>query len=104
MQIPVYAIHHDPAHYPEPECFDPDRFSAEACRTRTPYTFLPFGEGPRVCIGMRFGMMQVKVGLVSMVRAFRFLPTAQTPDHIVFDPKSFILSPAGGNYLRIEQV
>uniref|UniRef100_A0A8W7PTI3 Cytochrome P450 n=1 Tax=Anopheles coluzzii TaxID=1518534 RepID=A0A8W7PTI3_ANOCL len=104
VQIPVYAIHHDPAHYPEPECFDPDRFSAEACRNRTPYTFLPFGEGPRVCIGMRFGMMQVKVGLVSMVRAFRFLPTAQTPHHIVFDPKSFILSPAGGNYLRIEQV
>ncbi|XP_049285216.1 probable cytochrome P450 6a14 [Anopheles funestus] len=104
VQVPVFAIHRDPEHYPDPECFDPDRFSVEECKKRLPYTFLPFGEGPRMCIGMRFGMMQVKVGLVTLLRSFRFFPSAQTPERIVFDPKSFILSPTGGNYLRVEKI
>lgn len=51
--IPIYGIHHDPEHYPNPEAFDPERFSEETKRTRHPYTFLPFGEGPRNCIGRR---------------------------------------------------
>uniref|UniRef100_A0A182MT54 Cytochrome P450 n=1 Tax=Anopheles culicifacies TaxID=139723 RepID=A0A182MT54_9DIPT len=104
VQVPVFAIHRDPELYPDPECFDPGRFSSEECKNRPPYTFLPFGEGPRMCIGMRFGMMQIKVGLVTLLRSFRFFPTEQTPERIVFDPKSFILSPIGGNYLRVEQV
>ena len=49
--IPVYAIHHDPRYYPEPERFDPERFSEEVKSTRPHYTYLPFGEGPRNCIG-----------------------------------------------------
>lgn len=49
--IPSYAIHHDPEIYPEPEVFDPERFSVENIRSRHNYSFLPFGEGPRMCIG-----------------------------------------------------
>jgi len=49
--IPVYAIHHDPRYYPEPDRFDPERFSDEAKSFRPHFTFLPFGEGPRNCIG-----------------------------------------------------
>uniref|UniRef100_A0A182ST71 Cytochrome P450 n=1 Tax=Anopheles maculatus TaxID=74869 RepID=A0A182ST71_9DIPT len=104
VQIPVHALQRDPEHYPDPERFDPDRFTVEQCKNRPAYTFLPFGEGPRMCIGMRFGMMQIKVGLVTLVRAFRFFPTVKTPERVVFDPKSFILSPAGGNYLRVEKL
>ncbi|XP_053660254.1 probable cytochrome P450 6a14 [Anopheles marshallii] len=104
VQVPVFGIHRDPEHYPDPERFDPGRFSADECQKRPAYTFLPFGEGPRMCIGMRFGMMQVKVGLVTLLRSFRFFPSAQTPERIVFDPKSFILSPIGGNYLTVEKL
>lgn len=49
--IPSYAIHHDPKYYPEPFKFDPDKFLEENVKSRPGYTFLSFGEGPRICIG-----------------------------------------------------
>ncbi|XP_053670570.1 probable cytochrome P450 6a14 [Anopheles nili] len=104
IQIPVYAMQHDEEFYPEPERFNPDRFLPEEVKKRHPYTFLPFGEGPRVCIGLRFGVMQAKLGLITLLRNFRFSPTSRTPSQIVFDPKSFIISPSTGNYLKVDKV
>ena len=49
--IPTYALHHDPKYYPDPLKFDPDRFLEENVKARPGYTFMPFGEGPRICIG-----------------------------------------------------
>ena len=49
--IPVYAIHHDPEYYPDPYKFDPERFMNDATKTKNNFTFMPFGEGPRMCIG-----------------------------------------------------
>lgn len=50
--IPIYSIHHDPKYYPNPDTFDPERFTAEEKSKRPNGTFLPFGDGPRHCIGI----------------------------------------------------
>lgn len=51
LLIPAYSIHHDPKYYPNPEVFDPERFTEENKASRPHGTFLPFGDGPRICIG-----------------------------------------------------
>lgn len=51
--IPVYGMHHDPRFFPEPEQFRPERFSPENKGNITPQAYLPFGQGPRSCIGKR---------------------------------------------------
>jgi len=50
--IPSFSIHHDPKYYPNPNNFDPERFTAEEKSKRLNGTFIPFGDGPRQCIGM----------------------------------------------------
>jgi cytochrome P450 family 6 len=49
--IPVIGFHKDQKYYPNPEKFEPDRFSQEMKNQRPHFTYLPFGEGPRICIG-----------------------------------------------------
>lgn len=50
--IPIFPIHRDPQHYSNPELFDPERFSHENKKKLHQYAFIPFGEGPRNCIGI----------------------------------------------------
>ena len=68
--IPVYSVQRDPTVFPEPERFDPDRFSANTKKSRSPYTFMPFGHGPHSCIGMRFAMMQMKLALMRILKKY----------------------------------
>lgn len=51
VAIPVYAIHNDEKYYPNPDRFDPERFTPENIASRPSYTYIPFGDGPRMCIG-----------------------------------------------------
>jgi len=49
--IPIYGMHFDPEYFPDPQKFDPERFSEENKKMIKPFTYLPFGDGPRNCIG-----------------------------------------------------
>lgn len=51
VMIPLYPIHRDPENYTEPEVFDPERFNEENKRNIKPFTYIPFGAGPRNCVG-----------------------------------------------------
>ncbi|XP_026473516.1 cytochrome P450 6k1-like [Ctenocephalides felis] len=93
IYIPMLGLHMDPEYFPDPEKFNPERFTDEAKRNRIPYTYFPFGTGPRNCIGERFGLLQTKLGLVHMLKDFTVHPCADTPSKITFTPLSFLLTP-----------
>nr|XP_012215716.1 PREDICTED: probable cytochrome P450 6a14 [Linepithema humile]XP_012215718.1 PREDICTED: probable cytochrome P450 6a14 [Linepithema humile]XP_012215719.1 PREDICTED: probable cytochrome P450 6a14 [Linepithema humile] len=102
ISIPVFGVHRDPSIYPDPDKFDPERFNADEIATRHPCAHLPFGEGPRNCIGARFGYLQVKVGLVSLLSKFKFKLHPRTAIPLSYDERPFLLIPKGGVYFNIE--
>ncbi|XP_077563283.1 cytochrome P450 3A41-like [Haemaphysalis longicornis] len=78
VAIPVYAMHHDPQNFPDPFTFNPERFSEENVGSIQPYTYLPFGAGPRNCIGMRFALQAVKLSVLHTVRNVQLVRTEKT--------------------------
>lgn len=76
----------------------------EEVKKRNPLTFLAFGDGPRNCIGLRFGMMQTRVGLVMLLRNFKFTICDQTTVPMKISQTEFILSPEGGVTLRFSKI
>ncbi|EDW60931.1 probable cytochrome P450 6a14 [Drosophila virilis] len=102
--IPVDAIHHDPDIYPEPDKFDPDRFTPEAMEARPSTAWLGFGAGPRNCIGLRFGEMQALVGLAVLLKNFKFSPAKETEIPLQIHKTSFFLQSQGGIVLNVEKV
>ncbi|XP_078237401.1 cytochrome P450 3A24 [Pogona vitticeps] len=91
--IPVFVLQRLPEYWPEPEEFRPERFSKENKETFDPYTFLPFGAGPRNCIGMRFALLAVKVAMVILLQKFSFRTCEETPiplelnSQLIIEPK-----------------
>ncbi|XP_072205197.1 cytochrome P450 3A4-like isoform X2 [Excalfactoria chinensis] len=79
VTIPAYVLHRDPTYWPNPEEFRPERFSKENGENIDPYTFLPFGAGPRNCIGMRFALLIIKVAIIVLLQNFSFKPCKDTP-------------------------
>jgi cytochrome P450 len=66
--VAIYAIHRDPALWEDPLRFDPDRFSPERCKGRNRWQYLPFGGGPRGCIGDHFAMLEATLALATILR------------------------------------
>lgn len=71
--IPAGAIHHDPKLYPNPQIFDPDRFGK-----KKPFSLMPFGIGPKNCLGSRFAMLECKLILSEILRYFDIVPVKPT--------------------------
>lgn len=92
IRIPVYAIHHSEKFFVDPEAFKPERFLPDNKDNLTPYAFLPFGHGPRNCIGMRFALMEAKLTIVRLLLKLRFVKSNQTPDKLDFSKAHTLLS------------
>nr|XP_042125918.1 cytochrome P450 3A4-like isoform X1 [Peromyscus maniculatus bairdii] len=76
--IPIFVLHRDPKYWPDPEEFHPERFSKENKDRINPYTYLPFGHGPRNCIGMRFAFINMKLAIVKILQNFFLSPCEET--------------------------
>ena len=100
LEIAVGALHHDPEHWPNPETFDPERFTAEARLQRRPFTYLPFGAGPRSCLGVRLGLLVVKLTILQVLHKFRFEASPETQVPLQLESKS-ALGPKNGVYIKI---
>ncbi|XP_078723533.1 cytochrome P450 3A24-like [Lampetra fluviatilis] len=78
VAAPLWVLHYDPQYWDEPEEFRPERFSKEAKEARDPYCYLPFGHGPRNCIGMRFALMSVKIVVCRILQRYSFQACSET--------------------------
>ncbi|XP_078052789.1 putative cytochrome P450 6a13 [Augochlora pura] len=102
--IPIFSIHRNPKIYPNPDLFIPERFTDDVVQTRHPMHYLPFGDGPRNCIGARFAVYQSKLGLIKILRNHRVDVCEKTMIPYVIDPAAFLLAPKGGIYLKITKL
>ncbi|XP_077893433.1 cytochrome P450 3A9-like isoform X1 [Ictidomys tridecemlineatus] len=90
VAIPIYSLHQNPTYWPEPEKFYPERFSKKNKENINPYIYMPFGNGPRNCIGMRFALMSMKLALIRLLQNFFFHPCKETQIPLKLSKKSFL--------------
>ncbi|XP_061391502.1 cytochrome P450 6g1-like [Musca vetustissima] len=89
--ISNYAIHRDPLYWPNPEVFDPERFSLQNKEGISPYAYLPFGLGPRSCMGGRLGLLISKVGVLYFLKNYEIRQCPQTVKNMSFNPNMLTL-------------
>ena len=88
----LQAMHYNPEYYPNPQRWDPERFMPENRDKLVPYTYMPFGLGPRNCVGMRFALMEAKTAIAYLINKFKFIRTDSTKVPLKPQLKSFILN------------
>jgi len=96
--VAPFLLHRDPRYWHNPEAFDPDHFLPDHVKERPTYAYLPFGGGPRICIGNNFALMEMQVVLVLLIHAFDVSLASATP---VRPEPGITLRPKGGMQLRI---
>lgn len=98
--LPIYAVHHHKLLWDEPERFDPERFAPDVVKARHRYSYLPFGAGPRICIGMGFALLEAAAILAVLLPASKL----ETAPGFKPTPKLRVtMRPAEGMPMRIYQ-
>ena len=97
VMIPIYALHRNRLLWDDPDMFRPERFESRPDR----YAYLPFGDGPRICIGMAFAVQEAVIILATLLSRFRFKPVpGRDPEPVMI----LTLRPEGGVWLEAEAV
>lgn len=74
-----YAIHHNREVWKDPEVFNPDRFLPENLTGMHPYAYIPFGGGPRRCVGEKLALKELKIAVAKILPLFKFTPVPGHP-------------------------
>ncbi|XP_051155354.1 probable cytochrome P450 6a14 isoform X2 [Leptopilina boulardi] len=102
--IPILGLQNDSNFYPNPEEFKPERFDSDQVAKRHAFTYLPFGEGPRICIGKRFGLLQVKVALIKILKDFKITICEKTEIPLKPTKRDFLIMPENDVFLGVEKL
>jgi len=127
--IPVHSLHYDPRYFKDPEVFDPERFTPEEKAKRPRSVYLPFGEGPRYCIGIiigirtaerfsnivqfnclsrftgkRFVNLEMKIALAKIISKFEVEPCEKTVVPLTFAKMVIFLIPDRGIWLKFKPI
>ncbi|MCW5732067.1 MAG: cytochrome P450 [Alphaproteobacteria bacterium] len=98
ITISPYVVHRNPALWPDPERFDPDRFAPEKAAGRPRYAYIPFGGGPRICIGNSFALFEAQVIIAMVAQRYRL---ALEPGHVVEPVGHITMRPKNGIMMRL---
>lgn len=101
--LPVHALMNDEQYYPNPDSFEPERFMPEnggLKKYKEKGLYYGFGEGPRICLGMRFALTQLKCALAMLITKYEVLVHEKTRTDNKFDPAYFLSRLDGGIWLN----
>lgn len=98
----MLIIFRDSKYFPNPEQFIPERFSDEEVAKRPKFAYIPFGEGPRICIGQRFAVLQVKAAVFMLIKNFKL---KLSPNHkpLKFHQTALLRTAKDGILLNFER-
>ncbi len=98
--IYIYGVHHAPEYWPDPEKFDPSRWMGDKKKNQIPFSYLPFGGGPRLCIGNNFAMMEMQLLMIRMIPRFDLQLSDEYP---VENEPLITLRPKNGVHIRLSR-
>lgn len=101
--IPFVGLHRDSKYYSNPDKFDPERFSKENVENIQPFTYLPFGVGPRACIGNRLALLETKIILYYLIKEFHLEASKQSTIPLDLSGSMFQLQPKKGFWLKLRE-
>jgi cytochrome P450 len=98
--VSPYATHRHPAFWAHPDAFDEDRFAPAVLEKVSRYAYIPFGAGPRICLGMQFALTEMVLVVATIARKFRLV---LAPEHRVEVHPAVTLRPRHGMKMRLER-
>uniref|UniRef100_A0A023F744 Putative cytochrome n=1 Tax=Triatoma infestans TaxID=30076 RepID=A0A023F744_TRIIF len=102
LLIPVRTLHYDPTNFPEPKVYRPERFAPN--QTIPTCAYLPFGNGPRMCIAMRFAMLEIKYCIANLLQNYTISLSPKTKQPITLSTRNLLTAPKEKLYFNITKL